>query len=265
MNDQRDLSGSKAILVMFALAIVVVVGAVMFMRFHRDNIAEQKPGVTESGRLADFEKLKEQINDKYVDVTIMEKALEEFISYYGEDTTEANELRMLLDKRKNTQIQAARIDSEITDKANEIKRSIENSDISIESLDSEIAGFITRFGEGRKEIQELRRLLRERKNREKKSSTREEAIVSRAKMLIARINDENETLKSLQTAVSEFIIDYGDDRKEIPELRRLLEERKKDSEKELSREGVIANEAKKLADQINNKDESLDRIESSLS
>ena len=72
-------------------------------------------------------------------------------------------------------------------------------------------------------------------------------------------------MKSLQTALSEFIIDYGDDRKEIPELRRLLEERKKDSEKELSREGAIAEEAKKLADRIKNKDESLDRIASSLS
>ena len=265
MTNQSAQSGNKAILVIFVLAIVVVIGGVMFMRFYRDDIAEQKTRVTESGRLADFEKLKEQINDKYIDVTIMEKALEEFVSYYGENTTEANELRMLLDKRKNAQIQAARIDSEITDKANEIKRSIENSDISVEFLDSEIVSFIARFGEDRKEIPELRRLLRERKNREKKSLTREEAIVSRAKTLIARINDENETLKSLQTAVSEFIIDYGDDRKEIPELRRLLEERKKDSEKELSREGMIAEEAKILASRINNKDENLAGIESSLS
>ena len=266
MTNQSAQSGNKVILGLFVLAIVVVVGVVMYLKAsHRDTVAEQEPGITERGRQMDFEKLKEQIHDKDVDVTILEKSLEAFVTTYGENTIEADELYMLLDKRKKTQIQAAKIKEEMTDTANEIKRSIRDPMRSIDYLESAVTGFIARFGEDQKEVRELRDLLAERKRQERKKAAREDAIVDRAKALIARINDESEDVNSLQSAVSEFVIDYGDDRKEIPELRRLLEERKKVSEKKLRREDEIADEAKKLAARINNEDENLSRIESALS
>ena len=271
MNNQNGQSGNKAIVGLFVLAIVVVIGIVMFMRVsNRGNIVDQVSSGAESGRqmdsrLADFRALKALIIDKNVDVAIVEKSLDDFGTNYGERLTETTELRLLLDKRKNAELQAAELEGEIASNANEIKRLIQNSKMSFEYLESAISEFGTSFGEDRQESRELRRLLIERKIHDEKIESQEKAIVLRAKELIARINDDNEALKSIRSAVSEFVIDYGDDRKEVPELRRLLEERKKFSQKELSREEMISEEAKKLTSRINNKDENLKKIESALS
>jgi len=267
MNNYNDPKGDKAILGLFAVAIVVVIGIVMYMGIsQRRNLIDKETGVTADGRHRDllsteFEVLKDQINDENSDLITAEEAVDEFVTSYGRDNKEATELRFLLNERKNAELRAMKLDTEMRGRANEIKRLVHDSTISREYLESATSEFIARFGEERNETRELRRLLRERKLRDEKTLSQEETIVSKARDLISRINDDNESLRSLQTALSEFIIEYGDDRKEIPELRRLLDERKQHNVRKPSRESVIADEAKELVGRISNRDEDLNRIE----
>ena len=212
----------------------------------------------------DYRALKTLFNDKNLDMAIVEKSLNEFASVYGENTAEVAEFRALLNRRKNAEIKTAQTEDSIKSRSDEIKKLIQDPEKSLEYLESILSEFIASYGEERKELPGLQRLLEERKRREERSALHEETIVREAKSLIARINDDQEDLRLLQSAVSEFIVQYGEDRKEVPELRRILEERRKKVKKEASNEQTIAEDAKMLASLINNEDENLDKIESAL-
>ena len=260
-------------LALLALGLVIALPIGLFVITPRLNttknssVDEFEPGKAAPQRslIVDFETLKTKINDKNTDIATLEKSFNDFVLDYDENTDKIAELRELINKRRDLDQRLASIEAAIKSKTNEIKALIGNSEEPLEDIESKLSVFIADYGEDRKEILELKKLLAHRKKSQEKEASREKTIVEEAKNLIARIHNPGEDLKTLRAAVSEFIISYGQKRKEVPELRRLLSERVEAEEKVTSREAAIVEEAKDLAARIKSRDENLNTIELALS
>ena len=275
MKYEQGRQWNKTLLALLALAIVVVLPIGIFITATSQKTASEQrvsdvrheisTEASTDPMLDDFRSLKAQINDPNMDTTLVEESLNKFVALYGDQTAEAKELNEAFVTRKNAEMQAAKINKAFISEVTEIKALIQDPKRSLNYLETVLFEFIANYGGERREVRELRRLLAERKKLEEESALREKTIVEEAKTLIARIHDGDEDISALQSAVSEFIVNYGEGRKEVPELRRILEGRKKLGDERFLLEQPIAREAKLLAARIKKEDESIEQIDSALS
>ena len=266
--------GDKTVLALFVLAVIIALPLGILITRSGKNIPKSqqvgetahqlRPELPKNGLMEDFQRLKRQIKEKNTDIIMIEKSLTDFMSLYGENSNEVTELRELIKERKTLENQAAKDKEMIITKADELKALIQNPENSLAYLESALSEFATKYGNYRKETRDLRALLKDRKKAVEEAALQEKIIAEEVKKLITRINAGNEDLNTLQFAVSEFVKKYGRDRKEIPGLRRLLEEQKVAADLEATRERMIAEDAKRLAVRINNEDENLELIEFAL-
>ena len=146
----------------------------------------------------------------------LRQSINDFIDKYGDDREEVAKLHELLSERKGQENKEKEIAKVVT----LLKNQISDGNYPIEEVNKVFYDFISEYGENRKEIPELKYHLEERKKAEF-----EEAISSEARDLMIRMADKTTTIDSLKADLNQFVDSYGNNRKEIPELTRVLGDR----------------------------------------
>ena len=222
--------------------------------------AETKAKERQAMMLAKADELKARISDPEESVGELKAEFSDFSSTYKNQEELVSEIKTLWVKRQKLEKEKAR-ELEIVKEARELLGRIHSDQEDIKEIEAALSTFIIHYGEDRKEIPELRRLVQEHKKAIEEAAFREKAIVDEVRSLRIRLKNPEENLQELEVLLGEFIDQHGGSRKEVPELQGLLQHRK-ETEK---REREIAAEAEKLVQRIHSGNWEIADLESDVS
>lgn len=167
----------------------------------------------------------DEIGDPEVPISEVERNVTKFIVRFGEDQKEAQELIRLLTQRRKDETTVMESTAKLIQEARELAEKISQPKNSIVDIENEVSKFALRYGSDRPEVIEVKRLTTERRSREESKKKDEAELRNVALNLLERINKSTDSIEKMETGIEGFIIRYGEDRREIIELRKALDRR----------------------------------------